>query len=427
MRPFYLFRRENGVIYVQFLNEAMHRRTTAKSTHESNMARAMTVVCDWMQNGIPVKGKRQTVASSVAINNLIGLASKNQIDADDVARLSGFLESFGYGLTNQVRDEHEKVRLVDHLTAFWDYDTSPYVLDKVAHDYDIGKRHCSDMVKRVSYWKEFFGDAFFEDVTTERLREFEIALKVKNLAGATRNYIMLAGKTAYKWAYENKKIKENPCVGLKRYNAKKTAKDRGVLTMDEAKAIFKITWDDERARVASLVAMTTGLRQGEIRALRACDIGEDRLYVRHNWENTDGLKSPKNGHTRELPLLPNVRDALKALVLQNKHEILEADKFVFWGSLPDKPIVENLILEGFKDALEKIGITEEVRVTRNIVFHSWRHFFGTTLSMQVNERQTQLALGHMTAAMTKHYIDHKTEEDLAVISKALDSAFGSAA
>ena len=43
--------------------------------------------------------------------------------------------------------------------------------------------------------------------------------------------------------------------------------------------------------------------------------------------------------------------------------------------------------------------------------------------MQVNERQTQLALGHMTAAMTKHYIDHKTEEDLAVISKALDSGF----
>ena len=73
------------------------------------MARAMTVVCDWMQNGIPVKGKRQTVASSVARSiHLIGLASKNQIDADDVARLSGFLESFGYGLTNQVRDEHEK-------------------------------------------------------------------------------------------------------------------------------------------------------------------------------------------------------------------------------------------------------------------------------------------------------------------------------
>jgi len=55
MRPFYLFRRSNGVIYVQFHNGTLRRRTTAKSTHETNMARAMTVVCDWMQNGIPVK------------------------------------------------------------------------------------------------------------------------------------------------------------------------------------------------------------------------------------------------------------------------------------------------------------------------------------------------------------------------------------
>ncbi len=425
MRPFYLFKRNNGVFYVQFQNETLRKRTTAKSTHETNMARAMTVACDWMQNGIPVKGRRQNVTASIAINTIASLASENKFTADDMALLSDLLKKFDFDVSYRARAEVPKVRLVDHLRAFWDYDTSPYVQDKVAHDYDIGKRHCLDMVKRVSYWKEFFGDALFEDVTTERLREFEIHLKAKELSGATRNYIMLAGKTAYKWAFENKKIKENPCVGLKRYNAKKTAKDRGVLTMREAKALFSVPWDDERARVASLVAMTTGLRQGEIRALRAGDIGEDRLFIRHNWENIDGLKAPKNGHTREIPILPKVRDALKTLLLQNTHEIPESEKFVFWGLLPDKPIVQNPILDGFKSALGKIGITEAARVERNIVFHSWRHFFGTTLSQQVNERQTQLALGHMTAAMTKHYIDHKTEEDLSVISRAVGSAFDS--
>ncbi len=423
MRPFYFFRRDNGVIYVQFQNEAKHKRTTAKSTKETNMSRAMAVVVDWIQNGIPVKGKRTSLSTVVAVDNLFSLISENKVDESDFVRIGELMSKIGFGVTSAAQVVKSKVKLVDYLHNFWDYDKSPYVQDKVTHDYDIGKRHCADMTKRVKYWKDYFKDTYFEDVTTDSLRAFEIALKEKGLAGATRNYILLAGKTAFKWAYENKKIKENPCVGLKRYNANKTAKGRDVLTSAEAQALFGVKWDDDRARAASLVAMTTGLRQGEIRALRAGDIGEDRIFVRHNWENTDGLKSPKNGYTREVPLLPQVRSALNRLLLQNPHKIENEKKFIFWGSLPDKPIVENLILEGFKAALIKIGITEEERTRRNVVFHSWRHFYGTELSKKVNMRQTQLALGHMTSAMTKHYTDHKTEEDLKIISQALGSVF----
>lgn len=424
MRPFYFFRRENGVIYVQFQNEAKHKRTTAKSTKETNMSRAMTVVYDWIQNGIPVKGKRTALSSVVAVDNLLALIHENKMNESDFSRISDAMIKIGFGVTGSTNDIKTKNKLVDYLNNFWNYEKSPYVQDKVTHDYDIGKRHCADMTKRVKYWKEYYKDAYFEDVTTDSLRAFEVSLKDKGLAGATRNYIMLAGKTAFKWAFENKKIYDNPCIGLKRYNASKTAKGRDVLTAAEAQALFAVKWEDDRARTASLVAMTTGLRQGEIRALRASDIGEDRIFVRHNWENTDGLKSPKNGYTREVPLLPKVRSALNRLLLQNPHKKVVDEKFIFWGSLPDKPIVENLILEGFKDALVKIGITEEERKRRNIVFHSWRHFYGTELSKKVNIRQTQLALGHMTSAMTKHYTDHKTEEDLKIITQALSNVFG---
>ncbi|HKL84853.1 MAG TPA: hypothetical protein VJ861_00795, partial [Treponemataceae bacterium] len=40
---------------------------------------------------------------------------------------------------------------------------------------------------------------------------------------------------------------------------------------------FQVTWRDERSRVASLLAMTTGMRMGEVLALRLCDLGENRL------------------------------------------------------------------------------------------------------------------------------------------------------
>ena len=64
------------------------------------------------------------------------------------------------------------------------------------------------------------------------------------------------------------------------------------------------------AFAAALLAATSGLRNGEIRAIQAADIGNKlysvktesgdiqevyMLYVRHDWNFIDGLKSTKNG------------------------------------------------------------------------------------------------------------------------------------
>ncbi len=52
---------------------------------------------------------------------------------------------------------------------------------------------------------------------------------------------------------------------------------------------------------------------GEVLALQRQDIGKDRLFIRHSYSIRDGLKSPKNGGEREVPLLPAVRSAFLAL------------------------------------------------------------------------------------------------------------------
>jgi hypothetical protein len=45
------------------------------------------------------------------------------------------------------------------------------------------------------------------------------------------------------------------------------------------------------------------MRQGEILALRAQDLGPDCLYVRHSWRKKDGLKTTKTNDSRvvEMP------------------------------------------------------------------------------------------------------------------------------
>ena len=44
---------------------------------------------------------------------------------------------------------------------------------------------------------------------------------------------------------------------------------------DEAAAIFKVQWKDERARLANMLAMVTGMRAGEIQGLRVQNLGKD--------------------------------------------------------------------------------------------------------------------------------------------------------
>ncbi|MDR2186334.1 MAG: hypothetical protein LBO80_11820 [Treponema sp.] len=52
----------------------------------------------------------------------------------------------------------------------------------------------------------------------------------------------------------------------------------------------------------------TGLRSGEALALKLEDIEERALNIRHSRSAFDGLKPPKNGESRRVPVLPKVRE-----------------------------------------------------------------------------------------------------------------------
>jgi integrase len=75
-------------------------------------------------------------------------------------------------------------------------------------------------------------------------------------------------------------IPADPTDGLSKFAGKK--QKRGVLTPEEARDIFAAAWSYQRAYCAAILSCTTGLRSGEIRALRKSDIGNDFLHIRHS-------------------------------------------------------------------------------------------------------------------------------------------------
>jgi integrase len=71
------------------------------------------------------------------------------------------------------------------------------------------------------------------------------------------------------------------------------AQERPILTPPVAEALFRIEWLERRAKIANLLTAVTGMRQGEILALRVQDLGPDCLYVCYSWRKKDALKTTK--------------------------------------------------------------------------------------------------------------------------------------
>jgi integrase len=173
---------------------------------------------------------------------------------------------------------------------------------------------------------------------------------------------------------------------------------------------------------ASLLSATTGMRQGEVLAVRGGDIGEAVLNVAHSWSAADGLKSPKNGEARRVPLLPEVREALLAQLATNPHtDIPEAERFVFWGLAPDKPRYDGVfMLAALHAELDARGIDWRAR---NIVFHGWRHFYAARMADIEAADKVSRITGHKSRAVFDAYADHVTEAAIVDMGKAAAAVF----
>lgn len=437
MRRFCIFKRSGQqVYYAQIKNPETGKYLPARSTGTSDKSEAYMTVSDWLHNGIPeksTKSKKRPLKEIYTLDTIIEVLHSIELSSQDAIRITSVLQDKGViGNVAFKKEQKTDTLLFSYLEEFWDYENSPYVREKLAYGQSIGKRHCYEQSRKLSHWKNFFApDTRLIDVTKEDLRNFQLALKDKNLAPKTINMILTAGTVPFGWAADRELLAVNPGEGLRKFSG--ASKKRDILTMDEAQKIFSTSWDDDRARVGNLLAMTTGLRAGEVIALRDCDIQGDKLMVRHSWSFADGLKAPKNGDERVVPLLPQIKDELLQLLKGNPYG---NNGFIFYGTKPDKPMNIDTLSTGLTKEYITINLSEgnkirskegemirKTMVKRGICFHSWRHFYATHLADKIELRTVQLATGHKTPAMAAHYADHAQGTHLEQVSKAVNDVF----
>lgn len=178
-----------------------------------------------------------------------------------------------------------------------------------------------------------------------------------------------------------------------------------------------------------VLAITTGLRRGELLGLRWDDVDLERgtlrvgrSLVREGGRHTVGETKTRRGR-RQINLTPWTVSALKGhrkRQLEEKLRLAEAykDYGLLFSTRVGTPVnPENLVNRSFKPLLKKAGL-------RKIRFHNLRHTCATLLlGRGVHPKFVQELLGHATIAMTldtySHYLSSMGDQASGAMGDAL--------
>ena len=242
-----------------------------------------------------------------------------------------------------------------------------------------------------------------KDITTAHIEDWLLVQKKTGVSNVTVNHYLAALRVIFNEAFRKNDIPTNPIAAVQPLSVDSRKKD--VLTNEEVTALFsekdrKKIWKKNVHYLISLIASQTGMRLGEIQALRIENLYEDHILVKHSWDRVYGLKGTKNGKERIVPIKKSLYESLIKFYQEEGY----TEPFIFSASEGHQPIDHKTIYKWFYRAMDAIGIDKESREERNITFHSWRHYVNTQLLAKgIPENIIQAVIGHSDGKMTKHY------------------------
>jgi integrase len=258
----------------------------------------------------------------------------------------------------------------------------------------------------------FFGeDTPIGSVTTERIDAYRLhGLVERGLAPSTvqRDLTNLSG--IFRRAKRKRWIVTSPYDDAERVKVTDSG-DFNVLSVEQLEAVARAAATGQDAALYR-VGGYTGLRQGELRALRwrHVDFATATIHVKRNLPAHGEEKVPKSKVVRSVPLIDQTATALDEL--SRRGYLTGPDDRVFLsptgGALDDGDV-----RDAFYAALDAAGLGDLRAQDDPIVFHDLRHTFGT-LAVQVwPVTDVQAYMGHANIATTMRYVHHVPKHDAA--------------
>lgn len=227
------------------------------------------------------------------------------------------------------------------------------------------------------------------------------------ISARTANYLRAVLSAAYRWAMENDLLATNPIERVKKLEEDPPKTPRA-LDEDELAALEPwlygkpASWDDRCAREASRLALATGMRVGEICALRPIDIDRHmgRINVSSSVTEHGGLhiKGTKGRRARSVSVAADVlADLLDLQVASHSFPNHVNTVFCSESGALRRP---STISAAFRAACRDLGIGD-------IRFHALRHTHVTMLlETGADPKLVAERVGHADATLTLNTYAH---------------------
>lgn len=242
-----------------------------------------------------------------------------------------------------------------------------------------------------------FGQMRLEDITTEQVERWSAELSAGPMSNRTRLKILTVLHGVMQRAKRVWKLPRNPVSDVEKPTQRRGSEIE-VFSPEEVMALVREA-DGEQDAAIYLTAAFTGLRRGELVALRWREVDFVRQHIRVAASYGEGrLTTPKSGKARSVPMAPQVAEALARL--NQREGYIAEDDLVFPG-IAGGYLDASALYRRYKAALGRAEL-------RDLRFHDLRHTFGTQVigNPRVSILQLKEWMGHADVQTTMRYLHY---------------------
>lgn len=245
----------------------------------------------------------------------------------------------------------------------------------------------------------FFGKAKISRIDFDSIEKYIFCSHKTGTNPATLNKTLITLGSILKYAVKKKYINANPIHEVEKQKAVSSVTGKiNFLTPDEINSLFENT-DAPKFKTLFMMAVLTGMRQGELLGLKWDDIdfGANQAHVKRTF-NYGKFHEPKTPASyRSIDLSPALMHELKKWKMARPPNVLD---LVFPSENGKAIDYHNMVKRYFHPALRKARV-------KRVRFHDLRHTYATLLIDQgEHPKYIQSQMGHSSIKVTLDTYGH---------------------
>lgn len=236
----------------------------------------------------------------------------------------------------------------------------------------------------------------------------------------------------YRRSIHREKLTDNPTEGID-LPAGKSSRPRRIVPAPEAAAMIEALPAADRPVWAA--AFYSGLRRGELQALRCIDIDLDAnlIHVRKGWDQVEGEIEPKSeAGLRDVPLLAVLRvfleDQLRRTGRSGEERVFgRSSKMPFYASTVDGRARKAWLRHNTEEREAAAEENRPAKLLTRLTMHECRHTFASLLiDTGANAKAIQVVMGHEKIQTTFDVYGHLLPGSYDDVRQRMDAYLASA-